>query len=172
MKIIKNILIMSSVLLLSIVMVSCSSKKETQSVSNKTISVYFVKSQKAGVDTVMPVKRNIQSNENGLKSAMTFLMQGPSAVEKQNGYYSEIPSSTNILSIQETSKQYIINLSTDFTLGGGSESITNRINQVKNTALKNAGNKKVYLEINGQKADYIGGEGVEVSQPLGYGRFN
>ena len=41
-----------------------------------------------------------------------------------------------------------------------------RLKQLVNTALDAAKNKPVYLELNNKKVDFIGGEGVIVSQPL------
>ena len=47
-----------------------------------------------------------------------------------------------------------------------STSMSMRLKQLVNTALDAAKNKPVYLELNNKKVDFIGGEGVIVSQPL------
>ena len=51
--------------------------------------------------------------------------------------------------------------------GGGSESMQVRFRQLRETILTLAKGRPVYLLIDGEKVKTIGGEGVEVPQPLG-----
>jgi len=167
MKALKNIAIIAIVTLTSIITVSCTHKKPiSPKVETKTISVYFVKKVSPIKSELFPVNRNVSPGTDILNTAITQLLQGPSALEKKQGYYTEIPKKTVVLSIKETPQEDTINLSKDFESGGGSESMTKRIKQLENTALNNSDNKKVYLEISGKRAAYIGGEGVEITQPL------
>ena len=52
-----------------------------------------------------------------------------------------------------------------FENGGGTDSLYKRLNQLIKTAKRNT-NKPVYLYIEGNKAEVIGGEGIMITQPL------
>ena len=90
---------------------------------------------------------------------------GPKPEEKAYGVYSEIPSGTRVISITERPEGVIINLSSEFEAGGGTDSTYKRIYQLIKTAKRNT-EKPVYLYIEGRKADVIGGEGIMLNQPL------
>ena len=59
----------------------------------------------------------------------------------------------------------MIDLSSAFEGGGGTESLYTRLNQLIKTATANT-NLPVYLYINGHQADVVGGEGIMIKQPL------
>ena len=59
----------------------------------------------------------------------------------------------------------MIDLSSAFEGGGGTESLYIRLSQLIKTAKANT-NLPVYLYINGRQADVIGGEGIMIKQPL------
>jgi spore germination protein GerM len=80
--------------------------------------------------------------------------------------YSAIPESTKVLSSTSKNKEIRINLSQDFTKGGGSASMQGRIIQVLYTATTLEPDAKVYLSVEGKPLKYIGGEGLEVPQPM------
>ena len=93
------------------------------------------------------------------------MIAGPKTDEKAKGVYSEIPAGTRLISINESSDKVIINLSGDFENGGGTDSLYKRLYQIIKTAKQNT-TKPVYLYIEGNKADVIGGEGIMITQPL------
>jgi len=134
--------------------------------NQNSVSVYFVKVKNNQETSVLPVKRKIESNQTPIKTAIVELLKGPSPNEQKSGYYTEIPKNTALLGINENSDRIVINLSKDFEAGGGSESMSMRLKQVNYTAVDAAKNKPVYLELDGKQVKYIGGEGVEVPQPL------
>lgn len=113
------------------------------------------------------VNRNCDtSKENScFKYAIKELIAAPSNWEKSKGFTSEIPSGTKILSVREGEGSIMIDLSSAFEGGGGTESIYTRLMQVIKTAKANT-NLPVYLYINGQQADVVGGEGIMIKQPL------
>ena len=85
---------------------------------------------------------------------------------KAKGLYSEIPYGTRLLSIEEENNKIIINLSSDFIKGGGTQSIVNRIKQLVKTVNYNHDKKPVYLYVDNKQVEYVGGEGVYLEQPL------
>lgn len=131
-----------------------------------SVTVYFVKSFHVTDFRLTPVRRKFSPDKSRISTAITELLKGPTEKEIKAGFYTEIPATTKLIEIKETPKDLIINISKDFESGGGSTSMSMRLKQLVNTALDAAKNKPVYLQLNGKKVDFIGGEGVIVSQPL------
>ena len=111
------------------------------------------------------VKREFQ-NPVGLSKALNILLRGPVISESKNGYYSEIPPNVDLISVQNQNNKVIVNLSSNFGNGGGSQSIENRVKQLSKTVKLYAPNKSVYLYIDGTQVEYLGGDGVYIKQPL------
>lgn len=103
--------------------------------------------------------------------AIEELLKAPSKDEKSKGLTSEIPGSTKLLSVRESSGNILIDLSSDFETGGGAESTYMRVKQLIRTVNANS-TTPVYLYINGSQADVIGGEGIMIKQPLNEGSLD
>ncbi len=103
------------------------------------------------------------------KSCFTYaikeLIKGPSNWEKSKGFTSEIPAGTKILSVREGEASVLVDLSSAFEGGGGTESLYIRLEQLIKTAKANT-KQPVYLYIEGKQANVIGGEGIMIKQPL------
>ena len=128
--------------------------------------IYFLDVKPDGENIFTKIQRELPQNENKLNFAIKDLLKGPNSDEVSKKYYSEIPPATKVLSVMENDNKVIINLSSDFQYGGGSDSLYSRMQQLLKTVLANTSNKKVYLYLDGQQADVIGGEGVMIKQPL------
>ena len=98
--------------------------------------------------------------------AIKELLKGPNLIEKSTGAYSEIPKETKLLGIKHSANKIVIDLSSDFQYGGGTDSVYSRMMQLIKTAISNAENKKVYLYLDGKQVNFIGGEGIMITQPL------
>lgn len=136
---------------------------------SKDTQVYFVKvaeDTNTKLSTTTTPKKESQTQSEKFRAAMEALFSGPSGIEKIAGVYSEIPPETKLLGIKEDANSFTINISDDFEFGGGAESMRVRIKQLVTTATQASGGKDVYLEINGKRAEYIGGEGIMILQPL------
>ncbi len=79
----------------------------------------------------------------------------------------EIPEGSRLISIEDSGKEVKLDISSQFMYGGGSESMQARFRQLRETALTLAKGRPVYLYVDGEKAVTVGGEGLEVPQPLG-----
>lgn len=134
--------------------------------TDKKVYTYFLKETQSGKVSFLAVETKVDSNDDTLKSAIEALLKGPSDENKKNGFYTEIPSGTKLLSIKETDKYIIINLNDEFQYGGGTDSIYNRLKQLIKTVSQAKVSKDIYLYLNGKQADVIGGEGVIIKQPL------
>lgn len=131
------------------------------------INVFFIGQNKDKEEVYKAVKRKYDPTVDGtpIKFAITALIDGPKPEEVQLGVYSEIPVGTRLLSIVEAPEGVYINLSKHFDTGGGTDSIYKRIFQLIKTAKYNT-TKPVYLLIENQPVEVLGGEGIMITQPL------
>ncbi len=113
-----------------------------------------------------PVITKRKSKENSLENALKELVSGSKRTERLEGEYTEIPAGTKLLSFKEDDNSISINLSKEFEEGGGAQSVQARLLQLVKTVNLYKENKPVYLYIEGKKAEYLGGEGIYVEQPL------
>ncbi|OGH98796.1 MAG: hypothetical protein A2104_01425 [Candidatus Melainabacteria bacterium GWF2_32_7] len=140
--------------------------KNSKIMPENIVSIYLVKLIDKEKTEVVSVTRKVPHGNEPINIAISELLKGPTLEEKKNGYFTEIPDKTILLGIRETQDRIIVNLSEDFGINGGSSSMTTRLKQFNYTVLDVIKDKPVYLELGGKPAEYIGGEGVEVSQPL------
>ena len=130
------------------------------------INVFFIATNDKGEEVYRAVKRNYNSADGELINfAVQQLLAGPTNYEKSKGIYSEIPQNTFLISIEAQSDRYIVNLSKEFEMGGGSDSLYKRLYQLIKTVNKNS-DLPVYLDINGKQVNVVGGEGLSLKQPL------
>lgn len=131
------------------------------------VNVFFIGQNANKEEVYRAVNREYDKDIDGpkIKFAVQSLISGPTAYERSKGVYSEIPSGTRVIAINEYSDKVIINLNSAFENGGGTDSLYKRLYQLIKTAKRNT-DKPVYLYIEGNKADVIGGEGIMITQPL------
>lgn len=131
------------------------------------VNIFFIGQNENREEVYKAVKREYNSTVDGskIKFAVNSLIAGPRPNEKEKGVYSEIPSGTEVISIKEYPDRIVVNLSAKFETGGGTDSLYKRLYQLIKTAKRNT-SLPVYLYIEGQKADVVGGEGIMLNQPL------
>lgn len=126
------------------------------------LAVYWIESSKNKLIAV-PIAIKAQSNDEAIASVINMLItENPPESE----LYSAIPTNTKVLSATTKNKEIRINLSKAFTSGGGSASMQGRIIQVLYTATTLEPDAKVFLSVEGKPLKLIGGEGLEVLQPM------
>jgi spore germination protein GerM len=145
------------------------------------VAIYFSQSHGSRV-VLRPVKRSVppQLEKNSpdqpkdqtlIAFSLLELLQGPSDEESAQGLYSEIPKGTRLLRLTSGPQRVDLNVSRQFVSGGGSNSMAQRLAELKTTvfeAQKHAGasKKPVYLAVEGQPLKLLGGEGIIVDEPL------
>ena len=136
-------------------------------VAKEYVPIVFIGKNSNGDEVYKVVKREYDQNIDGskLRHAINSLILGPKQNEKMSGIYSEVPTSTTILHIYDNEDKVIIDLSSGFAYGGGTESVYKRLFQLIKTISRNT-EKPAYLYIDGKQADVIGGDGIMITQPL------
>lgn len=134
---------------------------------NQFVNVFFIGQNQNGEEVYKAVKRKYDPAVDGtpIKFAVTALFDGPKPDESKLGVYSEIPVGTRLLNVVDASDGVYINLSKHFETGGGTDSIYKRIFQLIKTTKYNT-NKPVYLLIENEKVEVLGGDGIMITQPL------
>lgn len=142
-------------------------KTDIKENAKEFINVYFIGKNEHSEEVYKAVKRHYNKDVDGskIKFAVISLIRGPKSEEKQFGVYTEIPSGSEVISISEQNDKVIVNLNSAFVNGGGTESLYKRLYQLIKTVKLNS-SLPVYLYIDGQRADVVGGEGIMLSQPL------
>jgi len=126
------------------------------------LAVYWIESSKNKLMAV-PIMVKAKSNNEAIASVLnTLIAENP----PESTLYSAIPANTKVLNVTAKNKEIRVDLSKEFTKGGGSASMQGRIIQVLYTATSLELDAKVYLSVEGKPLKYIGGEGLEVPQPM------
>lgn len=142
-------------------------QQEEQVKPKEYVPIVFIGKNTNGEEVYKVVKREYDKDIDGtkLRFALTSLIMGPVQKEKTTGIYSEVPTSTNILHVYDKGDKVIVDLSSGFVYGGGTDSVYKRLFQLIKTITRNT-DKPAYLYIDGKQADVIGGDGIMISQPL------
>ena len=134
-----------------------------QPTNEQSPNVYWLRPTDKSVTLVpQPVRvASIRPNQP-LEAAFQSLLAGP----KEGTDSTTIPKGTKLLGVKSENDEVHVNLSEDFTSGGGSTSMMGRVGQVVYTATTLNPKAKVYIDVNGKPLDVLGGEGLELQQPL------
>ncbi len=137
--------------------------------NQQTVQVYWLKSSGEKIELV-PAPIQIASTEQPdatLKAAFAEMLKG----SKSPDLASTIPSGTKLLELETKPDGIHVNLSQEFTSGGGSTSMQGRVGQVIYTATTIDPNAKVWISVEGKPLEVLGGEGILVDQPTSRGDF-
>lgn len=85
---------------------------------------------------------------------------------KENLAFSELPTDTELLALTVDEDGVHVDLSEPFTEGGGSASMMGRLTQVVYTATSLDAEQPVWLSVDGAPLELLGGEGLEIAQPM------
>ena len=97
-----------------------------------------------------------------LQSAFEHLLDQPS----QESLKSTIPQGTKLYNINSQNNEVYVDLSREFTTGGGSASMDCRLGQVIYTATSLNNEANVWIKVEGKPLTSLGGEGLMVEQPM------
>lgn len=132
--------------------------------TEKTLQVYWLKGSGGEIELApTPVKLSSTGDSGSLlKAAVEQLLAGPA----NSTVATTIPRETQLRSFSVGEDGVHIDLSKEFTTGGGTASMTARVAQVLYTATSLNPNAQVWLSIEGEPLKTLGGEGLLVEQPM------
>jgi spore germination protein GerM len=119
--------------------------------------------------TLVPQPLDISANAEpdvALQTALETLLAGH---KDDTDSTTAIPTDTRLLSLEVLPRGIYVDLSNEFSLGGGSSSMITRVAQVLYTATSLDPEAGVFLSVEGQALDEtypLSGEGLVLSQPL------
>jgi spore germination protein GerM len=136
----------------------------TKTPVEQTVQIYWLKDTGTRLELVPSSisLSNATQPDDTLKAAFAELLKGPASTSVD----STIPSGTALLSLETKEDGIHIDLSKTFTSGGGSASMTGRLAQVLYTATTLDPTAKVWISVEGQPLEVLGGEGLMIDQPM------
>lgn len=136
-------------------------KNSPISAQTENLEVYWLDNNLQLVATPVSIQK-ANNKETSLENLFKVLLAGKP--EGNNG--TTIPDGTKILSLKVAKDGIHLNLSPEFLSGGGSDSMTGRLGQIIYTATSLNPDAEVWIDVNGQPLEELGGEGILVEQPM------
>jgi len=134
---------------------------------NQATNIYWLKNNGKNFEFVpQPVQVQGKASSNKPDQVLEVVFQSLLAGPTEGTGSTTIPKGTKLESLKVKNDEIHVNLSNEFTSGGGSTSMMGRLGQVLYTATTLNPTAKVYIDVNGKKLETLGGEGLEVEQPL------
>jgi len=134
--------------------------------------LYFVRIDDDGIIVRQEVTRQIAASDQPLTDALAALLGGPSEEEIRRHLLSLIPEGTKLLSVQVRGSTAFLNFNEAFMYNHyGIEGYAGQLKQVVYTATAFSSVQDVQILIEGERHDYLGGEGVYIGKPLSRNSF-
>lgn len=131
--------------------------------AEQTVQVYWLKTVGNQIKpTASPVSVAGEEPDAILNTAFEKMLQGSDDPELS----STIPAGTTLRAIDVKEDGVHVDLSQEFTTGGGSASMMGRLAQVIYTASTLDPSAPVWISVDGKPLDVLGGEGLIVDQPM------
>ena len=136
-------------------------------VQKMKLSLCYVMIDSDGAVIRKEVIKEVPKNSSPLTTAINTLLSGPSADEVSKGYMSLIPEGTKLLGARVANKTATLNFSESFSFNKyGVQGYLGQLMQIVYTATSFSTIDNVQFLIEGQKLEYLGGEGVWIGSPL------
>lgn len=136
----------------------------TQAPIEQTVQVYWLQSLDNRFELVpAPVSVSSAGQPEALvKAALEAMLKGSASPE----FTSTVPQGTQLRQVEIKPDGVHVDLSQEFTTGGGSASMTGRVGQVIYTATTLDPTAPVWLSVEGEPLEVLGGEGLLLDQPM------
>lgn len=136
-------------------------------VQKMKLNLCYVMIDSDGAVVRKEIIKEVPKNSSPLTTALNTLLSGPSADEVSKGYMSLIPEGTKLLGARVANKTATLNFNESFSFNKyGVQGYLGQLMQIVYTATSFATIDNVQFLIEGQKLEYLGGEGVWIGSPL------
>ncbi len=114
------------------------------------------------VPSTVRITTSARRPELFIQSRLERLLTGPANQDATTS----IPENTRVNRVEVKADGIHVDLSPEFTKGGGSASMQARLGQVLYTATASDPSAPVWISVGGEPLRVLGGEGLEVTQPM------
>ncbi|MBL1211147.1 GerMN domain-containing protein, partial [Geminocystis sp. GBBB08] len=140
--------------------------KINNDLNKQQIEIYGINDQLALVPTTIQIEKG-KDDQESLTVAFNKLLTGLDS----NNITTAIPENTKLTNLTVKDDGIHIDLSSEFTTGGGSASMISRLGQVIYTASSVNPSVNVWISVEGKPLNILGEEGLIVEQPMTRGIF-
>ncbi|MGI0481678.1 GerMN domain-containing protein [Geminocystis sp. CENA526] len=130
-------------------------------VSESSIELYGLNEELELVPTIVEIKKG-QNEQESLTLGFNKLL----TVSENDSIKTAIPQETKLISLAVKDDGIHLDLSQEFTSGGGSASMIGRLGQVIYTASSLNPSGNVWINVEGKPLDILGEEGLMIEQPM------
>ncbi len=142
-------------------------KKPANSSPTMNAKMYFISIGSDGQIMRKALTRKVRKTDSPMSNVLKTLLRGPSLAESKKGYRTFIPPNTRLLSATVKDGIAILNLSEEFQFNQyGIEAYQEQLAQIVLTACEFPTVTSVQFLIEGERKNYLGGEGVWIGSPL------
>ncbi len=141
------------------------SSPASPAVSEQSVQVYWLKSVDAGFELV-PAAVSVAAADQPeplLEAALEAMLQGDAPTADLT---STVPAGTSLRQVEVKADGVHVDLSQEFTSGGGSASMMGRVGQIIYTATTIDPDAPVWIAVEGEPLEVLGGEGLLIDQPM------
>jgi germination protein M len=139
---------------------------------SRAATLYFVRIDDDGAIVRQEVRRQVPVSDSPLLDSLAALLKGPSEDEIRKKLISLVPQGTKLLSAQVRGSTAVLNFNEAFMYNHyGIEGYAGQLKQVVYTATAFPTVQDVQILIEGERHDYLGGEGVYIGRPLSRNSF-
>lgn len=140
------------------------SPQAVQPSTEEKVQVYWLNTVNNKIEVVPSsiTLENADKPSEILEGAFKTLLTGPA----DPAFTTTIPQGTKLRNVSLEADGVHVDLSQEFTNGGGSSSMTGRLAQVLYTASSLDPAAKVWISVEGEPLEVLGGEGLELEQPM------
>ena len=147
-------------------------KPETAAAEERTARLFFVKVNDEGQIGIKSVLRSVPSTASPLTTAVTALTEGPRPGELSSDLLSLLPEDTRLIGARVEDGIAFLDFNEAFRFNAlGIEGYRAQVEQVVYTATEFPTVDRVQFLIEGQRIDFLGGEGFWVGGPIGRDDF-
>lgn len=145
---------------------------ENISAGDATARLFFIRVSDEGKISMKSVLRSVPAGESPLTTSIRSLIDGPRPGEISNDVLSLIPDGSELVGARIDGGIAFLDFNEQFRFNSlGIEGYKAQVEQIVYTATEFTTVDKVQILVEGQRIDYLGGEGFWVGGPLGRDDF-
>ncbi|BAQ66695.1 GerMN domain-containing protein [Geminocystis sp. NIES-3709] len=129
--------------------------------NESSIELYGLNDELALVPSIVKIEKG-QNDQESLINGFNKLL----TVSESDSLKTAIPQNTKLVSLTVKEDGIHVDLSQEFTSGGGSASMVGRLGQVIYSASSLNPSANVWINVEGKPLEVLGGEGIMVEQPM------